>query len=78
VWLVGSYFGTGLHTNLAKSLELALSNNSKRSQTDLARFQEMYGLNPEDMTPYTHVIDASGLTREEVLGAALKTLEELE
>jgi hypothetical protein len=38
----------------------------------------MYGLNPEDMTPYTHVIDASGLTREEVLEAALKILEELE
>jgi cytidylate kinase len=60
------------------SLELALTNNSKRSQIDLARFQEMYGLNPEDVTPYTHVIDASGLTREEVLEAALKILEELE
>ena len=60
------------------SLELALSNNRKRSQIDLARFQEMYGLNPEDMTPYTHVIDASGLAREEVLEAALEILEELE
>jgi predicted cytidylate kinase len=60
------------------SLELALTNNSKRSQIDLARFQEMYGLNPEDVTPYTHVIDASGLTREEVLEAALKILEEIE
>jgi hypothetical protein len=38
----------------------------------------MYGLNPEDVTPYTHVIDASGLTIEEVLEAALKILEEVE
>jgi CMP/dCMP kinase len=58
------------------SIDLAMSNNSKRSRVDLARFQEMYGLDPEDSTPYTHVIDASGLTREEVLEAALKILEE--
>ena len=60
------------------SIELALSNNRKRSEIDLARFQEMYGLNPEDKTPYTHVIDASALTREGVLEAALKILEGIE
>jgi hypothetical protein len=38
----------------------------------------MYGLNPEERTPYTHVIDASGLTKEEVLTSALKILEEVE
>ena len=60
------------------SIELALSNNRKRSEIDLARFQEMYGLNPEDKTPYTHVIDASALTREGVLEAALEILEGIE
>lgn len=60
------------------SFEKALSDNSKRINLDLERFDQMYGLSPEDTTPYTHVIDASGLTIEEVLEAALKILEELE
>jgi len=58
------------------SLEDAISNNRKRSEIDLLRYDELYGLNPEDSTPYTHVIDASGLTRAEVLDSALKILEE--
>ena len=57
------------------SLEDAFSNNKSRSEIDLARYQELYGLNPEDSTPYTHVIDASGLTKAEVLDSALKILE---
>ncbi|MGY8746012.1 MAG: cytidylate kinase family protein [Candidatus Poseidoniales archaeon] len=60
------------------SFEEALVSNSKRSEKDLARYEEMYGLNPEERTPYTHVIDASGLTKEEVLTSALKILEEVE
>jgi cytidylate kinase len=60
------------------SFEKALSDNSKRINLDLERFDQMYGLSPEDTTPYTHVIDASGLTIEEVLEAALKILEEVE
>ncbi len=58
------------------SFEDAFSNNKSRSEIDLARYQELYGLNPEDSTPYTHVIDASGLTKAEVLESALKILEE--
>ncbi len=58
------------------SLEDAISNNRKRSEIDLLRYDELYGLNPEDSTPYTHVIDASGLTKAEVLDSALKILEE--
>lgn len=57
------------------SIEQALANNRKRSKVDLERYQEMYGLNPEDSTPYTHVIDASGLNKEEVLSSALEILE---
>ncbi len=60
------------------SFESALSENSKRCAKDLARYEEMYGLNPEDTTPYTHVIDASGLTKEEVIASTLKILEEVQ
>ena len=60
------------------SLEQAISNNRERSKIDLERYMEMYGLNPEDNTPYTHVIDASALTKQEVLSEALKILEDFE
>jgi predicted cytidylate kinase len=57
------------------TLEEALLNNRKRSEIDLARYQEMYGLNPEESTPYTHVVDASNLDSAGVLGAVLEILE---
>ena len=60
------------------SFEEALSSNSKRTQKDLARYEDMYGLNPEERTPYTHVIDASALTKEEVLASTLTFLEEVQ
>ena len=60
------------------TLEEAISNNKKRTNVDKVRFQEMYGLNPEDETPYTHIIDASKLTAEQVLMQTLKILEEIE
>ena len=59
----------------AISFESALLENSKRTAKDLARYEEMYGINPEDSTPYTHVIDASGLTKVEVIASTLKILE---
>lgn len=60
------------------TLEKAISNNKKRTNVDKVRFQEMYGLNPEDETPYTHIIDASKLNAEQVLLETLKILEEIE
>ena len=45
---------------------------------DKARFEEMYGFNPEDETPYTHIVDASNLNVEEVLAKALEILEGIE
>lgn len=60
------------------SYDDAISGNRKRSSIDLARYQEMYGLDPGDKTPYTHVIEASGLSREEVLTSALEILEGLD
>ena len=44
-------------------------------EVDLARYQEMYGINPEDTTPYTHVIDASNLDSAGVLDTVLHILE---
>ena len=38
----------------------------------------MYGLNPEDETPYTHIIDASNLNAEQVLAKTLEILEGIE
>lgn len=56
-------------------LEEALLANRKRSEIDLARYQEMYGINPEDSTPYTHVVDASDLDSAGVLDAVMGILE---
>ena len=60
------------------SLDVAIANNKQRTAVDKARFEEMYGLNPEDETPYTHIIDASNLNVEEVLAKALEILEGIE
>ena len=57
------------------SLEEAISANRKRSEIDLARYQEMYGLNPEEHTPYTHVVNASNLDLDGVLNSFLEILE---
>ena len=57
------------------SIEDAISQNKKRAEIDLARYQEMYGINPEDSTPYTHILDASSKGVEEVLSEVLKILE---
>ncbi len=57
------------------SLDEAILGNRRRSEIDLARYQEMYGLNPEDNTPYTHVVDASDLDSAGVLDAVLQILE---
>ena len=59
------------------SLDTAMEMNKKRSETDLARFQQMYSLNPSDATPYTHVIDASSLSIEEVVLTAISIMEDL-
>ena len=60
------------------SLDVAIANNKQRTAVDKARFEEMYGLNPEDGTPYTHIVDASNLNVEEVLAKALEILEGIE
>ena len=59
-------------------LDVAISNNKQRTAVDKVRFEEMYGLNPEDTKPYTHIIDASYLNVEQVLAEALEILEGVE
>ncbi len=58
------------------SYQQALENNRLRSQKDLDRYMTMYGLNPEDSEPYTHIIEASEIGADEVLVKALEILEE--
>ena len=52
----------------------AISANKARLLVDNERYQKMYGLTPDDPTPYTHIIDAADITAEEVLGEAIKIL----
>ena len=59
-------------------LEIAIENNKQRTEVDKVRFGKMYGLNPEDITPYTHVIDASNLDTQGVLNATMEILEGIE
>lgn len=60
--------------NLAQAIE----DNRKRSAIDLSRYQELYGLDPQDATPYTHVIEATSLRKEKTLAEAVAILEEVE
>ena len=41
---------------------------------DNERYQKMYGFTPDDPTPYTHIIDATDITAEQVLAEALTIL----
>ena len=58
------------------SLDDAKEANRRRMEVDGARFMHLYGLDPEDPTPYTHVLDVSEQTAEEVLAAVLSLIEE--
>ena len=49
------------------SLEEAKIANAKRLMVDNERYQKMYDLIPDDPTPYTHTIDATDITAQQVL-----------
>ena len=57
------------------SLEDVLEANAKRLAIDNQRYQNMYGLTPDDPLAYTHIIEASNISAEEVLSQAIKILE---
>ncbi|MBL6882670.1 MAG: AAA family ATPase [Candidatus Poseidoniaceae archaeon] len=50
--------------------------NKQRSKVDEQRFEELYGLLPQQTEPYTHIINASDLNPQEVLALVLDILEE--
>lgn len=57
------------------SFEQALKENTDRTNIDLQRYEAMYGLNPEQKEPYTHVVDATHIGLDEVLSLTLEILE---
>ena len=54
--------------------EEAFATNATRQSVQNERYQKMYGLIPEDPTPYTHIIDATDITAEQVLNEAIRIL----
>ena len=52
----------------------ALEANRLRVALDGERFDELYGLSPEDPEPYTHVLEASTLSAHEILDAVVVLL----
>lgn len=58
------------------SLSVAMYENKARAEVDRRRFDKMYGIDIEDMAPYTHIIDVSDLDASQVLSDVLSILEE--
>ena len=56
-------------------LNIALQENSNRLSVDNKRYEKMYGFVPDDPTPYTHIIDATDISAEQVLEVAIKIIE---
>ena len=50
--------------------------NDQRSKVDEQRFDELYGLLPQQTEPYTHIINATDLNPQEVLASVLDILED--
>lgn len=55
--------------------EEALEANRRRAEVDGQRFEELYGLKPDDPEPYSHVIEASNLNATEILEHIVRLLE---
>jgi cytidylate kinase len=54
----------------------AIEANAKRSAVDAERFSKLYNIQPQDREAYTHVLDASEMSIDEVLSAVVKILED--
>lgn len=57
-------------------LDAALQANRERRAVDGARFEELYGLQPDDAEPYSHRLDASRLDAAAVVEAVVAMIEE--
>ena len=58
------------------TISQALEANAKRSAIDASRFNELYNILPQDPEAYTHVVDASEMSIDEVLSCVVNILEE--
>ncbi len=56
--------------------EEAYEANQQRAKVDGERFDLLYGLQPQDPEPYTHVIDATNLNATEILEQVVAALGE--
>ena len=56
------------------TLDEAITANKARLLVDNNRYEKMYNLTPDDPTPYTHIIDATNITAEQVLDEVVKIL----
>jgi cytidylate kinase len=56
------------------TIDEAINANRARLLVDNERYQKMYGLTPDDPTPYTHIIDATHITAGQVLAEVIKIL----
>jgi len=56
------------------TIDEAISANKARLLVDDKRYQKMYGLVPDDPTPYTHIIDATDISAGQVLDEVIKIL----
>ena len=55
--------------------EQALQENTQRSQRDAERYLKMYAITPEQIEPYTHVVDATDIDIDEVFSRVVEILE---
>ena len=53
-----------------------LESSQRRNSDDMERYQELYGINLEDMSPYNMIIDADNLDALEVLEMVQRELED--
>ena len=65
-----------VQTREGGDLNSIIEANQQRSKVDEQRFDELYGLLPQQTEPYTHIINASDLNPQEVLASVLDILEE--
>lgn len=56
----------------------ALQDNEKRSAIDAQRFMQLYNILPQNREAYTHVLDASEMSIDEVFSAVVKILEDFQ
>ena len=53
-----------------------LESSQRRNSDDMERYQELYGINLDDMSPYNLIIDADNLDALEVLEMVQRELED--